>query len=147
MKTHINKLLLSLFFASLLVIANTNDLLAQDNSRETRKVSLEELYAAPNHQDAWLKTSNGAHDTFFCNPGNLDDLSLNYFCYALKKSNRNIMQVKRNAQTSVLTLVCTPKSITEAELHDTVGKLRKEIAHILSTEPNPYGFMEDKAID
>lgn len=147
MKLYIKKLFRLSFSISLLTLLGTHTGFAQDVNRETKSISLEELYAAPNNQYAWLKSVSTSHDTFFCNPGELDALSLNYFCYALKKSNKNIMQVKRNAQTNVLMVLCNPKTVTEAELHDTVDKLRKEIAHILSTEPYPYAYMENKAID
>jgi hypothetical protein len=147
MKIYIKKLFLLFFLGSLLTLFGTHTGFGQDTNRPTKSISLEELYAIPNNQNAWLKTVSATHDTFFCNPGNLDALSLNYFCHRLRKSSRNILQIKRNALTQIITVVCTPKSLTEETLHDIVGKIKKEVYTILQTEKNPYAFMEEKCID
>ncbi len=147
MKLYIKKLFLLSFSITLLTFFGTQRGFAQDTDRQTNKVSLEELYAIPNNQNAWLKCVSATHDTFFCNPGDLDNLSLSYFCHVLKRSNKNILQIKRNAFTKIVTVVCTPKSLNEEQLHETVGKIKKEIYTIFQTSPNPYATMEDKSID
>ncbi len=147
MKTYIKSFFLLSLAISFFILCATNSVFAQDTDRQVNKVSLEELYAIPNNQNAWLKYTTSTEDIFFCNPGDLDNLSLSYFCHHLKKSNKNILQVKRNALTHILMVVCTPKSLTEKELHETVGNIRKDIATILKTEKNPYAFMEEKCID
>jgi hypothetical protein len=147
MKLYIKKLFLLSFSMSLLTFFGTHTSFAQDTNRQTKSMTLEELYAIPNNQNAWLKTVSATHDTFFCNPGDLDNLSLSYFCHVLKRSNKNILQIKRNALTNIITVICIPKSLNEEQLHDIVGKIKKEIYTILQTEPNPYATMEEKSID
>jgi hypothetical protein len=128
------------YIFSMLILCNIQ-LFAQGVNTK-KNPTLEEMYRMPTNQYATFQYHDGIYDVFYCDPSKLDDISLIYFIHALQRDNKEVVQVRINVMTHIVTVVVNAGKFSEQQLSNAVFKVRNEIIDILRVSPSPHTEME-----